>query len=411
MAALEALDLAALPWRDLVGVPERALETLIPCRDLRIDYLPGAGLAIARLVAVTTVLRRRALIADLLGGARTRTEDANDALAALGDQARADPTLLGLIEHGHPGDELAARFPRFAAALGAFITEFGRRETVSPLLVSPPTLAESRTRCSRWSVRPPWTSPGRGAPVTFGGGVGLAAGAPTAACLRGLRRRFEGFVAAAQAGVAFREDTHFYFTAALPVLRRSLLEIGRRLTAVGLLNDPAEVFHLRWAEVAALPGPAAIPAARLGVLRDAVVRRAALRSELEGVPLFDASRYFPAPPGAMPSWWAPRGAGTVTGVARIVLGADDFGRLGAGEVLVCPYTNPSWTPLFQRAAAVVVDSGSTASHAAIVAREYGLPAVMGTGRGTSVIADGQRVRVDGTHGTVVSAEGMDGHGA
>ncbi|NHB85759.1 hypothetical protein G7085_17420 [Tessaracoccus sp. HDW20] len=113
----------------------------------------------------------------------------------------------------------------------------------------------------------------------------------------------------------------------------------------------------------------------------------------------------------MPSWWAPRGAGTVTGVARIVLGADDFGRLGAGEVLVCPYTNPSWTPLFQRAAAVVVDSGSTASHAAIVAREYGLPAVMGTGRGTSVIADGQRVRVDGTHGTVVSAEGMDGHGA
>jgi pyruvate,water dikinase len=78
----------------------------------------------------------------------------------------------------------------------------------------------------------------------------------------------------------------------------------------------------------------------------------------------------------------------------------EFGRLRTGDVLVCPYTNPAWTPLFQRAAAVVVDSGGAGSHAAIVAREYGIPAVMGCATGTSVLTDGQVVTVDGDTGLV-----------
>ena len=69
-----------------------------------------------------------------------------------------------------------------------------------------------------------------------------------------------------------------------------------------------------------------------------------------------------------------------------------FASLLPGEVLVCPYTNPSWTPLFERAVAVVVDTGGLASHAAIVAREYGIPAVMGTGTGTRVLRDGDPSR-------------------
>jgi pyruvate,water dikinase len=77
-------------------------------------------------------------------------------------------------------------------------------------------------------------------------------------------------------------------------------------------------------------------------------------------------------------------------------------------VLVAPYTNPTWTPLFALAGAVVVDAGGVASHAAIVAREYGLPAVMGTGNATTRLRDGQRVLVDGEAGRVVPlAEGDD----
>ncbi len=81
----------------------------------------------------------------------------------------------------------------------------------------------------------------------------------------------------------------------------------------------------------------------------------------------------------------------------------EFTKLRTGDILVCPYTNPAWTPLFQRAAAVVVDSGAIGSHAAIVAREYGLPAVMGTRTATTILRDGQRIRVDGTRGLVFAA--------
>ncbi len=88
----------------------------------------------------------------------------------------------------------------------------------------------------------------------------------------------------------------------------------------------------------------------------------------------------------------------------MIHGPTEFSRLAPGDVLVCPYTNPAWTTLFQRAAAVVVDSGGPGSHAAIVAREYGIPAVMGTGIGTATLTDGQLVTVNGSTGRVTAAE-------
>ena len=92
--------------------------------------------------------------------------------------------------------------------------------------------------------------------------------------------------------------------------------------------------------------------------------------------------------------------GVVTGPARIISGPNEFGRLQKGDILICKYTDPSWTPLFRVASGVVADTGGRLSHAAIVAREYGIPAVMGTGRGTAKIHDGQLVTVDGNNGSV-----------
>ena len=100
----------------------------------------------------------------------------------------------------------------------------------------------------------------------------------------------------------------------------------------------------------------------------------------------------------------PASGGRATGPARVIREPAEFGTMRSGDVLVCPYTNPAWTPLFQRAVAVVVDSGGVGSHAAIVAREYGIPAVMGTGTGTSALTDGQLVTVDGTRGRVTAAQ-------
>ena len=92
--------------------------------------------------------------------------------------------------------------------------------------------------------------------------------------------------------------------------------------------------------------------------------------------------------------------GRVTGPARIITGPDDFPRLQAGDVLVCRATDPAWTPLFALAAGVVAETGGRLSHAAIVAREYGIPAVLGIPGATSTLADGQPVTVDGTQGRV-----------
>ena len=93
-------------------------------------------------------------------------------------------------------------------------------------------------------------------------------------------------------------------------------------------------------------------------------------------------------------------SGVVEGTARVVKSAGEIGRLQQGDILVCQVTNPTWAPIFQRIAAAVSDIGGSMSHMAIVAREYGLPAVVGTGAATQRIKDGQRIRVDGGRGTV-----------
>ncbi len=93
-------------------------------------------------------------------------------------------------------------------------------------------------------------------------------------------------------------------------------------------------------------------------------------------------------------------SGVVEGTARVVRSVEEIARLQKGDVLVCQVTNPTWAPIFQKIVAAVSDIGGSMSHAAIVAREYGLPAVVGTGNATSRIKDGQRVRVDGGRGVV-----------
>ena len=92
--------------------------------------------------------------------------------------------------------------------------------------------------------------------------------------------------------------------------------------------------------------------------------------------------------------------GVVRGRARVLHGADELHRIEPGEILVCEATSPNWTPAFAKIAACVCDSGGTLTHAAIVAREYRVPAVVGTAVATNVIATGDLIEVDGTTGTV-----------
>jgi pyruvate,water dikinase len=96
--------------------------------------------------------------------------------------------------------------------------------------------------------------------------------------------------------------------------------------------------------------------------------------------------------------------GVVEGLARVIFSPAEIDQVQDGEILVAPLTAPSWAPIFGRIQATVTDVGGMMSHAAIVCREYGLPAVTGTAFGTKRIKTGQRLRVDGSNGTVTVLE-------
>jgi pyruvate,water dikinase len=238
----------------------------------------------------------------------------------------------------------------------------------------------------------------------------------------GLIRRwlFRKFLGWAQSYGPCREEALFYMGAAWSTLRRLALELGQRLVAVGTLTRPDDVFYLESAELAD-----AYSARGEDQSRTALSHTVRQRRELR------ESRKRLHPPGFIPvgSRWTlgpfdlsafetqRRNAGdtdilngfavspgTVTGVATVVRSPAEFDQMQPDRILVCPTTTPAWTPLFAQVLGLVTDIGGTLAHGSIVAREYGIPAVLGTGNGTQRIVTGQRITVDGDSGTVTILE-------
>lgn len=202
-------------------------------------------------------------------------------------------------------------------------------------------------------------------------------------------------------------ETHNYWIdrMAQATIRRLVIRVGRRLVTDGVIGAVDDVFYLGRDEIGRLvrdPRP----------MHDDVTARRAEHARQRtvapppwlGTPPEGASGRFDAPEAQAAEADEVRGAGASPGVvrgpARVTLGQDDFGRIQPGDVIVCPSSNPSWVPLFSIAAALVTDTGGVLSHAAVVAREFGLPAVVGTRDGTTRIADGRMVEVDGAAGIV-----------
>ncbi|MQA13444.1 MAG: phosphoenolpyruvate synthase [Pseudonocardiaceae bacterium] len=397
--ALAARDLQAMPWPELLTTLADALALPQALGELRIRYLPRALLAALALRLLLVPLRRSDRFATLLSGVETKTTETNRALAALAERIRSDPALSEIFATHEPADlpaVVADRHP-FSDELETFLDRYGYRETMA--------LA---------ATQPPW----RDAPaVVLGMLKGLAAAGPApparppAEAVRDellahpllrvppLRSLLLRLLRQAGRFTQVREDTHFYGTMPISVVHRIMLESGRRMVDAGVLDTAADVFHLRLEEIegAAAAWP---PGPQLShQLRELVQRRAARRAALAGTPMVDTAT--PREAGGDVLLSGTSGSrGAAQGPVRIIRDVSEFSRLRSGEVLVAPYTNPAWTPLFQYAAAVVVDSGGAGSHAAIVAREYGIPAVMGTGDGTRRLRDGQPVQVDGNRGVV-----------
>ena len=229
-------------------------------------------------------------------------------------------------------------------------------------------------------------------------------------------RAFKRLLADAQHLLSIRDEQTRELTIAWPVLRQAVLRIGEGLAREGWIDHADDVFFLTRSE--ALHAIDGLGAAGSPARVDVAGRRARREEQTRLVPpLTVGSRSrmaesmwhgFASQAGAVRSERAlvsgsPASAGHATGLVRVIRGPYEFDSLQAGEILVAPMTAPAWTPLFARAAALVTDVGSVASHAALVAREYGIPAVVGTGDATARLRTGMRVTVDGDTGNVEAA--------
>ena len=186
----------------------------------------------------------------------------------------------------------------------------------------------------------------------------------------------------------------------LSILRGELAKIGAELSLSGAIVAAEDIHFLDFTDVReALHGRD---------MRNRVIeRRQSYQSELRRrhVPRVllsdgtEAETLLPSRADTAGLVGTPASAGTITGIARVVL--DPVGaHLEPGEILVAPFTDPGWTPLFLTAGGLVMEMGGANSHGAVVAREYGLPAVVGVPEATIRIATGQRITVDGAAGTI-----------
>jgi pyruvate,water dikinase len=212
-------------------------------------------------------------------------------------------------------------------------------------------------------------------------------------------------------------DHHFYIDqGANAHVRLVLIAIGEKLVEMGVLDRPDDVIMFRYNELRAFIGnPTGIDG------RVIVAAARAKREAAEKVQPLDWVGTVTATQLAFPYlnlWGFPDkftrsnvkvhgqvsgiagSPGVVEGVARVVMSEAEFDSLLEGEILVCQMTNPAWQVLYGKIAAVVTDAGGTVSHPAVLAREYGIPAVVGTSVGTSTIRTGDRLRVDGNSGVV-----------
>lgn len=238
-----------------------------------------------------------------------------------------------------------------------------------------------------------------------------------AAVSKGKFRRFMAKLEKARETAPFREEGLANMGLCQPLLRKILFELGRRLENKKIIDNHEDIFWLKEEELLKF-----IDGFHILPLTEAVSERKALwRTQKEMTPpalLPKDIRFF----GLKMNDFMPAkdiqehkgnnkyegigvSSGTVTGTAKVIHGTDEFNTMEEGDILVTSMTTPAWTPLFAMASAVVTDYGGPLSHSSIVAREYGIPAVLGTGGLSKIIHSGQIITVDADHSAVYLSNG------
>ncbi|MFZ0594500.1 MAG: PEP/pyruvate-binding domain-containing protein [Bryobacteraceae bacterium] len=226
---------------------------------------------------------------------------------------------------------------------------------------------------------------------------------------------FQWALSWAQKGASTREDIFFFALRGWPLARRAIVQLGKALVEVGVLACREDIFFLTWDELEAaaasegsgnwqakvaerrarhelrtsLTPPPRIPAGSPSTVRKRVIAR--LKKYIVGRGTTSTDGFL---------WGAPVSPGIVTGHARIICSVEELGRLEPGNILITRAATPEWTSTFGVAAGLVTDVGGPLSHSSIIAREFGIPSVMGVRIATTAIAEGQLVTIDGTKGSI-----------
>ena len=372
------------------GLTDEQLQCQLRCiRDEVVNAWAVAGLASLAVVPIVAIIEKQAgkRFATQFRGGTENLVSAGLIQGAyeLGELACADASIATILAESDPCvalNRLEAEHPRFAARLHGIIAEYGHRgpgetELMNPVFAdSPARLLEVVVKLIRTAERTVQPMP------------------PASPKLRLLARLGAGFQQSRErARDAAVRHTHCY--------RLITREIGSRLARDGVIQHPDDVFYLIRDE---LVHPPADVRRRVTRRRAEQARLTKYRPPMNFVQRWEvrAEDFTEVSPGESLSG-IPVSAGIAKGRVR-VLTADLTSELQPGEVLVTEFTDIGWTPFFAYAAAVVVDTGAEMSHAAVVAREFGIPCVVGSIVGSRVLRTGHLVEVDGSSGCVLRVE-------
>ena len=394
----EAWSRLGRPWRIhfyVIRGPYQVLEDLADLYEsIVVDAAPGDALA-------------------LIGGAADELQAVETELEGLVAMLRGTPELMVDLPPTDAVGSLAARpdAAPFLAALDAFLARHGHLgqnwdNLAEPSWIEEPNLLMAEI-AKRAAKAPRTTAEERRARLAERAEVLAALAREQLAGDPDRARTFEQTLAAARM-IGPITETHNYWIDRMVQshVRRLAMRVGGRLVRDGVVATTADVLFLYKAEIAEL---LRTPTSRHALIADRRTEHAhwsATRPpRTVGKPAedgdgdrFDGVKVTSTDPNEVRGTGA--SAGVARGTARVVLDQATFGAVQPGDIIVCTSSNPSWIPLFAIAGGLVTDTGGVLSHAGVVAREFGLPAVVGTQDGTIRIADGRLVELDGSTGIV-----------
>ncbi|MEO8540782.1 MAG: PEP-utilizing enzyme [bacterium] len=415
---LQELQRADLPDMDHSRLRDYISRVLDAGREtMAVHHINAVGYAVQigrlGLFAERELGLSEAQVVAMLGGASPASREPALALARLAREIGSDARLRQALD-----DSVDAIHPDLMPIVQPWLDEYGYRnpafEFDQPLIVEQPQLLAKLLREAM-----------AGSAVTEAPTAGLDAAVEVSVPAE-HRAEFERLLAGARQAYAMRDDDVSHLQWSQGLQRLAFLEVGRRLVETGVIDSAEDVWYLsridmeEYLEAGGLrPMQLVVAERRQARERQAQTRPPAMRGEpipFQPPPLSAAAREFlqarawttvamDAGPGKGANDTAEiRGigasSGAYTGVACVVSDESEFDKIQPGDVLVCKMTTPSWNFVFSAVGALVTDFGGQLSHPAIIAREFGIPAVVGTVDATQRIPDGSTVTVDGAAGTV-----------